>query len=100
MNMRKGILGIFFIVWGVLAMAIPQGSAQSWQEEFDRLCGYADEADSLSTDELRKVLADCDSLLQASSGLNAPENKVYLFRLKKCRNFYQYILDQRDRNGP
>jgi hypothetical protein len=84
------ILGIF------LASPIPC-SAEPWKDAFSRLCGYTEDAGTLPTEELGKIIAECETLLGDIEKLDVPDKKVYLFRLQKCRNFYQYTLELRNR---
>jgi hypothetical protein len=81
-----------------LLVAVPAMAAE-WQEDFQRLCSQTQVAGDMSYEELTGMLEDCDGLLETIKALNNPRNKVYIFRLKKCRNFYQYTMDLKDRNG-
>lgn len=94
--MKKKSLITLFIAFSIfLTYALPC-NAEPWKETFDRLCGYVEEAESMPTDELKKIITDCDSFLGTLKELDAPEKKSYVFRMEKCRKFYQYILDLRD----
>jgi hypothetical protein len=63
------------------------------KEEFERLCGAVEEAPELSPEELTNLIADCDWLLLEFDKMPGPEKKVYIFRLKKCRNFFSFSLE-------
>jgi hypothetical protein len=94
--MNKRSLPILFMVLGIFLLNVTPCHAKAWKEDFDRLCGYVAEAESLPTDELKKISVECDSLLETLQALDAPEKKVYIFRLEKCKKFFQYILELRD----
>ena len=94
---KRSLLALLIALNFFLASAIPCTAAEPWKEEFDRLCGYTETAGSLPAEELRKILADCDTLLGTLQNLDVPDKKVYVFRLKKCRNFYQYTIDLKNR---
>ncbi len=71
-------------------------SAQTWIEDFDRICGQAEEADSLQTAKLQELVIESDKLLEVIEAGNDPRKKVYIFRLKKCRNLFVYIMNLRE----
>lgn len=70
-------------------------SDESWKKEFERICSMVEVAGEMKPEEVRKLLSDADVLLkQFESGKKTNRQmKVYSFRLKKCRDFFQYILD-------
>lgn len=81
-----------------LLVTVP-AMAEEWKEDFERLCSQTQTAGDMSYDELKVLLEECDTVLETIQALNNPRNKVYIFRLKKCRSFYQYTMDLKDRNG-
>lgn len=93
-NMKKSIFRIMLsalLIFSVSGFA----SAQSWTESFDRICASADVADTLSTERLKELVVESDELLKVIESGSDPRKKVYLFRLKKCRNFFAYIVELR-----
>lgn len=95
--MKKQSLVALLLVLAIVLTSAAPCSAQPWKEEFERLCGQAEGAGSLPTDELRKIVADCDKLLETLQQIDTADKKVYIFRLKKCRNFYQYTIEMKER---
>jgi len=83
----------------LLLMLMPYFSsfaaAQSWVEDFDNICAQAEVADSLPTETLKELAVASDRLLAVIEASNDPKKKVYIFRLKKCRNLFGYIIDLR-----
>jgi len=65
----------------------------SLQEEFDALCVHTQDAESLSLEKLRELVAACDQLQKKIAGSNDAKKKILLFRLNKCRNFLAYVIE-------
>ena len=65
----------------------------SLQEEFDMLCVQTQEAESLSLRKLQELVTECDKLEKKIEGSNDEKKKIMLFRLIKCRNFFNYFID-------
>jgi hypothetical protein len=74
-------------------------AAQSWIEDFDKICAQAEFADSLETGTLKELALESDKLIAVIEAGNDPRKKVYIFRLKKCRNLFLYIMDLRGAKG-
>ena len=91
---RNGKLVLVKIVVSCLivlfASAVAYGG--SLQEEFDKLCVHTQDAESLSQEKLQELVTECDQLQKKVEASNDPKKKLMLFRLKKCRNFFAYIL--------
>ncbi len=60
---------------------------------FNELCGRTETAETLPVEEIASMIARCDSLMDTVRQSTHPKKKVLLFRLKKCRNFLEYILE-------
>jgi hypothetical protein len=67
----------------------------AWKEDFERICAHTLEATALPNDTLEQLIVQSDDLLGKIGTIDDPQKKVYIFRLKKCKNFFQYILDAR-----
>ena len=68
----------------------------SLQEEFDQLCVYTQDAESLSLEKLHELVAGCDQLQKKIEGSDDEKKKLLLFRLNKCRNFFVYIIELKE----
>ena len=66
------------------------------KKEFERICGQTVIANSLSKKQLNELVIVSDQLLQQLSNIADPWAKVYIFRLKKCRDFFSFILESRE----
>jgi hypothetical protein len=68
---------------------------EAWLAEFEAVCSRTQDAMTLSTDELRALVARCDGLKPKVEALDPSRRKVYLRRLQLCRELYQFVLDAR-----
>ena len=64
----------------------------SWKEEFERICIQTEIATSLTAGQLQKLISDSDELLSRLKRLQNPQAKIYIFRLRNCREFFVYAL--------
>jgi len=82
-----------------MAAAAAASAAETWKTSFDEICGKVQGADSLSNQELTAMIDKADKLAPEIQKSEDPAKKVYLQRLKKCRNLYQFMLDTRQGSG-
>jgi len=94
--MKKRTIGTGLFLLLLLAYFSPSVSAQSWIADFDAICAQAESAESLPTPKLKELIAESDKLLGVIEAGNDPKKKVYIFRLKKCRSLFAYIIDLRE----
>lgn len=73
---------------GGLVFAESEGS---WREEFDRICARTGEVDGMSETELNQMISDSEELRKKIAASGAPDSKVYLFRIGKCRDFFVFM---------
>jgi len=66
-----------------------------WKEEFESVCGGTDAAMTLGTEELKELVARCDRLKERIESEEESTRKIYLRRLKSCRDLYLYVLETR-----
>lgn len=77
----------------------------SWKDEFELICSKVPNGPNLTEPELQSLLRRCSGLQKRIEGLDLPEAKVYLFRLEKCRSFFEYAIElqqvwREERRGP
>ena len=94
--MKKRSTGLIILLLLFMPYFSPFASAQSWLEDFDNICAQAEVADSLPTAKLKELAIESDKLLGVIEASDDPRKKVYIFRLKKCRNFFVYITGLRE----
>lgn len=94
--MKKRTIGTGFLLLLLLSYFSSSVSAQSWIEDFDSICAQAELAESLPTAKLKELITESDKLIGVIEASNDPKKKVYIFRLKKCRSLFEYIIDMRE----
>ncbi|RMG70497.1 MAG: hypothetical protein D6710_07205 [Nitrospirae bacterium] len=82
----------------LLSFAVTYAYERNWKDEFDDICGKVQISETLSTEELKQLIKRAEKLLEELKKLNSPEKKVYIFRLKKCKSFFEYIIELRSQN--
>lgn len=86
---------IFFIwalslvfIWNVPLLCTAD---DNWRDDFDRICAHTANAGKLSREELSGLIAESDELFEIIESGDDLEKKIYLIRLKKCRNFLIFM---------
>lgn len=93
------LLGCLLLVAGGSPTGAADNAAETWKVEFDQLCGQTDSAASLSSAELKQVIARCTALQAQIERLEATPRKVYLKRLQMCRNLFVYLLEGKEKEA-
>lgn len=68
-------------------------AAEDWKAEFDNICSKTDTATELTKDELKDIIARCDKLNKVIETLDETTRKVYLKRLKMCKDLFIFVLE-------
>lgn len=87
---------VVFMVVALLVLAGPLRAA-SLQEEFDAICIHTQGAEGLSIKKLQGLISQSDKLREAIEKSNNPKKKVLLFRLNKCRNFFEFMVETKQK---
>jgi len=74
-------------------------AGDDWRNDFDRICANTANAGKLSSEELSKLVDESDRLLKVIEASNEHDKKVYLIRLKKCRNFLEFMRNVSEKSG-
>ena len=74
------------------AFCAETGQPDSWKTEFEQICGQTEIATALSPEELRNLISDSDELLEQLEDIEDPGAKIYIFRLRNCKAFFEYAL--------
>ncbi len=85
---------ILVATWVAMMSAAALATGE-WREELARICCQADVASELSSEELTRLVQESDTLLLQLEKIKPDEAKVAIFRLKKSRDFFQYLLQFR-----
>jgi hypothetical protein len=71
-------------------------SAQDdWKKEFEDICSKTQDSMSFTTDELKSLVDRCDALKPSIEKLDETQKKVYLKRLKLCRDLLAFVLESK-----
>ena len=68
---------------------------EDWFAEFEAVCSRTQDAMTISSEELRALVARCDRLKPRIEALDPPRRKVYARRLQQCRELYLFVLESR-----
>ena len=66
------------------------------KDRFDQICGKVQVAPDLADDQLHAQIKDCDFLSKILERSGNPPAKVFLKRIKMCRDFFVYSLELRE----
>ena len=96
--MKKAGIFIVALIIGVLALSAVQGlgtayAEDSWKQEFADICSQTENSMSLTKEELKTLIERCDALKPRIEKLDEAPRKVYLKRLKMCRDLLAFVLD-------
>ena len=69
---------------------------EEWKAEFDAVCSKTDVAMTLSAQDLKGLIAQCDRLKPRIEAEEESARKVFLRRLHMCRELYKYVLDSQE----
>jgi hypothetical protein len=69
---------------------------EGWKAEYESVCSKTDVAMTLSSEELKELIAGCDRLKPKLEAQEESTRKVYLRRLRMCRELYNYVLESRE----
>jgi hypothetical protein len=64
-----------------------------WNDEFEEICSMVQIGDTLTREELRTLIERADRLMPKIQSSDHPSRRIYIFRLKKCRSFFLYIIE-------
>jgi hypothetical protein len=98
--MKKGrahILAVFCAI--VLASAAPAsgaaGSEGDWKVELEKVCVKTDISMTLSREELQALILRCEELEKRIGEEDEVVRRIYLRRLKRCRNLFVYMMESK-----
>lgn len=91
------ILPMLGLVVALLAAGLAGAQEPTdWRVEFEAVCGTTDTSMSLTSDELTNLIARCDTLAERIGAEEETVRRVYLRRLKMCRDLLAFILESRN----
>ncbi|MHB1024590.1 MAG: hypothetical protein ACYC24_02660 [Desulfobacteria bacterium] len=72
---------------------------EGWKAEYEAVCAQTDMAMTLSVEELKGLIARCDRLKPQIEAEEESTRKVYLRRLRMCRDLYKYMLGNKEQKS-
>lgn len=77
--------------------AAPVCAEEGWKAEFEAVCKKTQDPTVLTSDELRELIARCDTLKSRIEKLEEHVRKVPLIRLKMARKLFVFTLESREK---
>jgi len=108
-NMLKKTTVCFFMlmVWAVLFNGYPTNqdggfsktrsayAQDDWNKEFEDICSRTQDVMSFSIEELKDLMERCERLKPSIEKLDDTRRRVYLKRLKMCRDLFAFALESK-----
>ena len=73
---------------------------EDWRVEFEVVCGTTDASMSFTAEQLTDLVARCDKLAERIGAEEETVRRVYLRRLKMCRDLLVFVLDSKKVEQP
>ncbi len=70
---------------------------EDWKAEFADICSKTENPIALSTEEIKSLIERCDKLKPRIEKLEESAAKVYLKRLKMCRDLFVFTLESKSK---
>jgi hypothetical protein len=70
---------------------------EDWRKEFDDVCSKTQDAMVIPSEELKSLVDRCDLLKPQIEKLDESQKKVYLKRLRLCKDLYLFVLESREK---
>ena len=87
-------IGAAVVILVMLTLMTPSAAFTSgWEDEFEDICSRVGVADSYSIEELQALIDRSDKLLKKIKASDNKRKKMFIMRLKKCRNFFAFTID-------
>jgi hypothetical protein len=80
-----------------LASADPVLTQENWKSEFEHVCSKTQDAMAFGVEELKDLIARCDTLKPLIEKLDESQRKVYLKRLSLCRDLLVFVLESKEK---
>ncbi len=69
---------------------------EDWKTEFQDICAKTQHAMTFSPEELKNFVERCDTLKPLIEKLEGPNKKIFLKKLQKCRDLFQFVLESKE----
>lgn len=98
------VAAAFILGTGTGLLRVPAGlqakawaEEEPWKKEFEDICSKTQDSMALSLEELKSLSDRCDKLQPLIEKLEEPQRKVYLKRLKMCKDLIFFVLQSREK---
>ncbi len=94
-------IGRIFIVSALLLVSLQVSycfAEDTWISEFEDICGRTEDSSGMNKEELKALIDRCDKLRPVIESSDNPQKKIYLFRLDKCKNLFNYAIQVGEKN--
>ena len=105
MKGTAGRIASLVVAAGLLLALLPAGPVKAqeptdWRVEFDAVCGTTDASMSFTVEQLTDLIARCDKLAERIGAEEETVRRVYLRRLKMCRDLLVFVLESKRPGQP
>ncbi len=96
----------FAVAWSLMigTMLLPAPATdrayagqEDWKAEFADICSKTENPMALTADEIKGLIDRCDKLKPRIEKLDESAAKVYLKRLKMCRDLFVFVLESKSK---
>ena len=92
--LKSGIAKKLFLLAILICVStLSFANEESWRDEYNSICGDTQEAVTLPREEINTLIDKCDKLLNKIKAADNPRKKTFIFRIERCKKFYQYIVN-------
>lgn len=86
---------VLFFAFGVFFVSNGSFAGEDWKNEFETVCSKTGETQGMSVEGLAALIERCDRLLPLIEALPETPRKIYLKRLKACRDLFVFMLEEK-----
>ena len=90
------LAGIAVVPSGVFPSPGAAAGQDDWKKEFDDICSKTQDSMALPPDELKRLVERCDALRPRIEKLDDTRKRVYLKRLRLCRDLFTFVLESKE----
>lgn len=73
--------------------AVGYAADNDWYGNFEKICAQTGNVGELNSEELTRLVTESEALLEVIEASHNSQKRIYLTRLKKCRNLFVFMND-------
>ena len=89
------LTGMALLSGSLLASPAAAAAQDDWKKEFEDICSQTQDVMLFTSEELDRLLNRCDALRPRTEKLDEQQKKIYLKRLRMCRDLFAYALESK-----